>query len=113
MIGVSKQIEYKSHSSELSQNVDKFGENVSGSYFYKSNILSDWVAKVIVYMFLFSDSANDYSDNMSEQVGMVEVKAEPNDSDELFSVCENINMVVNHSIQDEVTSESKISSSPV
>ena len=105
MIGVSKQIECKSHSSELSQNVDKFGEHVSGSYFYKSNILSDWVAKVIVYMFLFSDSANDYSDNISQQVDMDEVKAESNESDEFFSVCKNINMVDKYSSNDGTTSE--------
>ena len=53
-------------------------------------------------MFLFSDSANDYSDNMSEQVGMVEVKTEPNESVELFSVC---NMA--DSRNDEATSKSK------
>ena len=44
---------------------------------------------------------------MSEQVDMVEVKTEPNESDELFSDGENTNMVDNNSIQDEVTSESK------
>ena len=67
-----------------------------------------WIEIVWVYMFfLFSDAANDYSDNMSEQVDMVEVKTEPNESDELFSVCKNTNMVDNHSRQDKVTSESK------
>ena len=54
-------------------------------------------------MFIFPDAANDYSDNMSEQVDMVEVKTEPNDSDELFSICENINMVNNHSNPDKTT----------
>ena len=59
-------------------------------------------------MNLFADAANGYSDNMSEQVDMVQVKTETNESDELVSVCKNTNMVVNHSIQDEVTYESKI-----
>ena len=59
-------------------------------------------------MFLLSDAANDYSNNMSDQVDMVEVKTEPDESDEFFSVCENTNMVTNHSIQHQVTSESKI-----
>ena len=45
---------------------------------------------------------------MSEQVDMVEVKTEPNESDEMLSVCKNTNVVDNHSRQDEVTSESKI-----
>ena len=58
-------------------------------------------------MFLFSDSANDYSDNMSEQVGMVEVKTEPNESVEFFSVCKNTNVVANYSSNDITTSESK------
>ena len=40
---------------------------------------------------------------MGEQVYMVEVKTEPNDSDELFSVCENINMVNNHPNPDKTT----------
>ena len=44
---------------------------------------------------------------MSEQVDMVEVKTEPNESEELFSFCGNANMVDNNSIQDKVTSESK------
>ena len=60
-------------------------------------------------MFFFvSDVANDYTDNMSEQVDMVEVETEPNESYEMFSVFKNTNMVDNHSRQDEVTSESKI-----
>ena len=44
---------------------------------------------------------------MIEQVDMVEVETERNESDELFSVCKNTSMVTNHSKQDEVTSESK------
>ena len=44
---------------------------------------------------------------MSEQVDMVEVKTRPNESDKLFSVCKNTDMVDNSSGQDEVTSESK------
>ena len=44
---------------------------------------------------------------MSEQIDMVEVETEPNDSDELFSVCKNTDMVDNNSRQDEVTFESK------
>ena len=35
MVAVSEQIENNSVSSELSQNVEIFGENVSGSYYYK------------------------------------------------------------------------------
>ena len=62
-------------------------------------------------MFLFSDTENDYSDNMSEQVDMVDFKTEPNESDELFSVCKNTNMVDNNSKQKEVTSKSKNRSS--
>ena len=48
---------------------------------------------------------------MSEQVDMFEVKTEPNESDELFSVCKNTNMVANHSRKDETTSTSKHHSS--
>ena len=60
-----------------------------------------------LFVFLFSDVKNNFSDNMSEQVDMVEVKTEPNESEELFSFCGNANMVDNNSIQDKVTSESK------
>ena len=56
---------------------------------------------------LFSDAANDYSENMSEQVDMVEIKTESNHSDELSSVCKSSNMAANHSIQDATTSKSK------
>ena len=59
-------------------------------------------------MNLFSDRANDYSDNMSEQVDMIEVEAKANESDELFSVCKNTNMVDNDSSNEEITSKSKI-----
>ena len=62
-------------------------------------------------MNLFADAANGYSDNMSEQVDMVQVKTETNESDELVSVCKNTNIVANHSRQDEVTSESNFFSS--
>ena len=34
MVDVSEQIENRSDSSELSQHVDKFGENLSGTYCY-------------------------------------------------------------------------------
>ena len=44
---------------------------------------------------------------MSEQVDMVEVKTEPNRSDELFSVCKNANMVTNNSRKNKTTFESK------
>ena len=44
---------------------------------------------------------------MNEQVDMVEVKTEPNESDELFSVCKNTKMVDNHSQKQNITSESK------
>ena len=48
---------------------------------------------------------------MSEQVDMVAVKTEPNESDELFSVCKNTNMVANNSRNEGTTSESKNDSS--
>ena len=60
---------------------------------------------------MFPDITNDYSDNVSGLVDLVEVKNEPNESEELFSICKNTNIVTNHSRQDEVTSESKIYSS--
>ena len=44
---------------------------------------------------------------MSERVDTVEIKTEPNKSDELFLVCKNTNMAENHSRRDEVTFESK------
>ena len=44
---------------------------------------------------------------MSEQVEIVEVETEPDESDELFSLCKNINMVDNHSSDGKTTSESK------
>ena len=44
---------------------------------------------------------------MSEQVGMVEVEIEPFESDELFSVCKNTNMVDNHSMNEKTACESK------
>ena len=44
---------------------------------------------------------------MSEQVDMVEVKTEPNESDQLFSVCRNTNMVRNYSSNDRNISKSK------
>ena len=59
-------------------------------------------------MLLFSDAANNYSDNMSEQVAIVKVKNEPNESDELLSVCENTNILDYHSSNDKTTSESII-----
>ena len=58
-------------------------------------------------MNLFLDAANDNSDNMSEQVNLVEVKTESNESDELFFDGENTDMVDSHSQQDNITSESK------
>ena len=61
-----------------------------------------------LHILLFLDTANHYSDNMSEQIDMVEVKTETNESDELNSVCKNTNMVNSHSRQDKVTTESKI-----
>ena len=53
---------------------------------------------------LFSDATNDYSNNMSEQVDIVEVKIE---SDEIFSNCKNTNMFDNHLSNDNITLESK------
>ena len=47
---------------------------------------------------------------MTDQVDMVEVKTEPNEPDELISVCKNTNMFDN-SRYDETTSESKNDSS--
>ena len=45
---------------------------------------------------------------MIEQVDMGEVKTEPNESGELFSVCKNTSMLDNYSNYDEVISESVI-----
>ena len=59
-------------------------------------------------IFLFSGAANDCSDNISEQVDMIEVKTEHYESDDLNSVCKNTNMVDSHSRQDKVTTESNI-----
>ena len=50
---------------------------------------------------------------MSEQVDMVEVKTEPNESVDLFSVCNNTDMVANHTRHVEFTSESKDHSSVI
>ena len=36
MVDVSKQIENNSDNSELSQNLDKFDENIASRYYYKS-----------------------------------------------------------------------------
>ena len=36
MVDVSEQIEYKSDITELSQNVDNVGVNVSGNFYYKN-----------------------------------------------------------------------------
>ena len=36
MVDVSEQIENKSDSTELSQNVDNLGVNVSGNFYYKN-----------------------------------------------------------------------------
>ena len=44
---------------------------------------------------------------MSEHVDMVEVKTEPNELDELFSVCKNTYMVDNHSRNNGTISESE------
>ena len=45
---------------------------------------------------------------MSEQVDMVEVQTEPNDSSKLYYVCKISNMIYsNHSRQDKITHESK------
>ena len=38
---------------------------------------------------------------------MIEVKTEPNQSDELFSVCKNTNIVENHSRLEKTTFQSK------
>ena len=45
---------------------------------------------------------------MSEQVNMVEVETEPNESDELHFDCNNTNIVDNHSRNDKSTSNSEI-----
>ena len=62
-------------------------------------------------MFLFSGATNHYSGHMSEQVDMVEIRTEPNESDELISICKSTNMIGNHSRKDETTSTSKHHSS--
>ena len=48
---------------------------------------------------------------MSPQVNMVETKTEPNESDELFSVCEKNNMVANLSRIDKTIYEMNNNSS--
>ena len=58
-------------------------------------------------MYLFADAAHDYSDNMSEQVDMVEVETEHNEPNESFSVCKNTKVVDNHSRNDKTTFEGK------
>ena len=63
---------------------------------------------ICLFIRIISDAANDYSDNMSEQVDMVEVKTEPNESDELFSFCKITNVVANHSRNRTTTAERKI-----
>ena len=69
----------------------------------KRNNIIILIEIVVVFIPVFSDVTNDYSDNMSEQVDMVEVKTEPNESDELFSVCKNTNMVENSLRNDSTT----------
>ena len=59
-------------------------------------------------MYLFSDAAKYYSDNINGQVDMVEVKTKPNESDDMLSVCKNNNMFDNFSRNVKTTSESKI-----
>ena len=59
-----------------------------------------------LYLFI-SGTAHGYSDNMSEQVDVVEFKTEPNESDDLYSVCKNTNMFDNSSTLDKDTCESK------
>ena len=54
-----------------------------------------------------SDAENGYSYNMTEHVDIVEVKTEPNETDELFSACKNTK-IVDNSRNDETTSGSKI-----
>ena len=59
---------------------------------------------ICLFIRIISDAVIDYSDNMSKQVDVVEVKTEPNESDDLFTVT---NMVDNHSGQDKIVSKSK------
>ena len=59
----------------------------------------------IVLVFLFLGTSDDYPDNMSEQIDVVEVKSEPNESDELLSVFKNTNMVDNHSMSKGIASK--------
>ena len=62
---------------------------------------------IVFYVVFVSDVAHGYTDNMSEQIDMVEVETEPNESDELLYLCNNANMVDNHSRQEEIISKSK------
>ena len=86
MVDVSEKIENNSDSSELSHNVDKFGENLSGSYYYKNTNLIVWVEILLVYMYLFSDASNDCLGSICENVDMVEVKNKTSKFDDLLSV---------------------------
>ena len=61
---------------------------------------------ICLFIRIISDAANDYSDNMSETVEMVEVKTDSNESGKLYYVCKNTNMVYKHSTNDKFTSES-------
>ena len=53
------------------------------------------------------DAANEHTNNIIEEIDMIEVKTDPYKSDELFSVCKNSNMVDNHSGNDKIESQSK------
>ena len=76
------------------------------TFIRKSNNFTVLIEVVLVNIFLLSDDSHDYSNNMSEKVDIVEVKTEPNESDELFSVCKITNRVDNYSKNDKTTSES-------
>ena len=102
MVDVSKQIENKCDISESSQNVHKLGENVLGNFFIKIYNFTGLVKVVLVYVFSLSDNPINYSDNMSEQVNMIEIITEPN---ELFSTYKITRMVAD-SMNDETTYES-------
>ena len=74
----------------------------------KYNKLTVGTEYLVFFINTISDAANDYSDNMSEQVDVVEVKTEPNESDELVSICKITNVVANHSRNHKTTAERKI-----
>ena len=68
------------------------------------------MALLVTYI-LVSDATKDYSDIINEQVDMVEVETEPNESHELFSISKNTINIANHLMIDQTISKSENHSS--